>query len=429
MRRRFVTCLILFLVGRGTGAADAWPSDALTLAQAQQLALHNNADFRIARSQAAAALAQLRAVREYPNPVAGYSISKINTDRRSNSTAEGRGYWSRSYDSIFSLNQLVELGKRGVRRASAEAGVRSAEALRDDSRRLLLQSVSQLYLAAWETREAVRVLTGSAASLRREAEIAATRHHAGDIAATDLAQIEIAAAQLDLAAASTRANARTALIALETLLGFAEPRGETVIADSLDLAAAPLVNAQAPVGLRSDIAAAEAGLAKSEADLTLQRHGPIPDLTVSLQYEHQPPDQPNTVGLGLSFPLPLWNRNTGNILAARAARDEAQAQLEKVRTQASADVTAARVAFDETRARADAYLHELQPKSAAIIQSVAYAYDKGGAALVELLAAERNDNDIRLAAARAQADAAAAAFVLAAALNRIEPPVNHDDPR
>ena len=421
MRRWFFACLFLASAGLCAALGDTGPAAALTLAQAQQLALRNNADFRIAQAQADAALAQLRAVREFPNPVAAYSVSKINTDGRSNTTVAGGGYWSRSYDSIFSLSQLVELGKRGVRRASAEAGVRSADALRDDSRRLLLQSVDQLYLAALESREEVRVLTESAASLRREAGIAATRFHAGDIAASDQAQIEIAAAQLDLSAASARANARTALVALETLLGFAEPRGETGLADTLDRVAAMPVSADAPGGTRPDIVAAEAGLAKSESDLTLQRHGAIPDLTVSLQYEHQPPDTPNTMGLGLSFPLPLWNRNTGNILAARAAREQAQAQLDKIRSQAAAEITATRIAFDEARARADTYQHDLQPKSAAISQSVAYAYDKGGAALVELLAAERNDNDIRLAAARAQADAASASFALAAALNRLGP--------
>jgi cobalt-zinc-cadmium efflux system outer membrane protein len=429
MRQKFLACLFIFTLGHSAIFAGTASDGSLTLAQAQQLALRKNADLRIAQSQADGALAQLRAAREFPNPVAGYSIGKINSDSRSNSTVDGRGFWNRSYDSVFSLSQLIELGKRGGRRASAEAGLRSAEALRDDSRRLLLQSVDQLYLAALEAREEVRVLTESAVSLRREAGIASTRFHAGDIAATDQAQIEIAAAQLELAAASGRANARSAQIALEKLLGLAEARGETVLADTLDRIVILPANAEAAVGSRPDISAAEASLAKSEADLTLQRHGAIPDLTLSLQYEHQPPDQPNTVGLGLSFPLPLWNRNTGNILAARAARNEAQAQLEKIRTQASAEIAAARIAFDEARARAEAYTHDLLPKSAAIIQAVTYAYDKGGAALVELLAAERNDNDIRLATARAKADATTAAFALAAALNRIEPSVDRNNTR
>ena len=431
MRRKFSTCLILFSLGHCAIFADFVPTSplTLTLAQAQQLALRNNADLRIAQSQADAALAQLRVVREYPNPVAGYSVSKINTDSRSNATVIGGGYWSKSYDSIFSLSQFIELGKRGVRRASAEAGARSAEALRDDSRRLLLQAVDQLYLAAVEAREEERVLTESATSLHREAGIAATRYHAGDIAASEQAQIEIAAAQLELSAASARANARGALVALEKLLGLTEPRGETILVDLLSPAAIPPIISTAAVGSRPDIVAAEASLTKSEADLTLQRHGAIPDLTVSLQYEHQPPDQPNTVGLAVSFPLPIWNRNTGNILAAQAARSEAQAQLDKVRTQVSAEIATARLTFDEAHTRADTYEHDLQPKSAAIIKSVTYAYEKGGAALVELLATERNDNDIRLATARAQADAATAAFALASALNRIEPIADRNNTR
>ncbi len=420
MRQPVIASLVIGALGCCAAFADASDEGALTLARARQLALRNNADLRVAQSQADAALAQLQAVREFPNPVVGYSVAKINTDGRSNQTPEGTGYWGRSYDSVFSLSQLFEIGKRGVRRASAEAGARSAAALRDDSHRLLLQSVDQLYLFALEAREEVRVLTDSAGSLRREAGIAAARFHAGDIAATDQAQIEIAASQLDLSAAAARANARTALIALEKLLGFADPRGQTVLADSFERVARPSVNAEPPSSARPDIAAAEAGLAKSEADLALQRRGSIPDVTLSLQYEHQPPDQPNTAGLGLSFPLPVWNRNTGNIRAALAARDQAQAQLDKVRTQAAADLAAARVAYDEARVRAATYFHDIQPKSAAITQAVTYAYDKGGAALVELLAAERNDNDIRLATARAQADAASASFALAAALNHRE---------
>ncbi|HKB90699.1 MAG TPA: TolC family protein, partial [Opitutaceae bacterium] len=176
-----------------------------------------------------------------------------------------------------------------------------------------------------------------------------------------------------------------------------------------------------PVTSRPDILAAEAGVTKAESDLKLQRRGPVPDLTVSVLFERQQPDQPNTVGFGVSMPVPLWNRNTANILAAKAVRDQAQTQLEKVRVQASADVTITRLAYAEAQTRAETYLHQLRPRSAEITQTVAYAYSKGGASLVELLQAERDDNDIRLATARAQADAASAAVGLAAALNRLDP--------
>ena len=422
MRRLLIACSLFIACIPVLATSDPAAVNGLTLAQAQQLALRNNADFRIAQAQAEAALGQLRVVREFPNPVAGYSIGKINTDGRSNATTAGRGFWAKSYDSIFSLSQLIELGKRGVRRTSAEAGARSAEALRDDTRRLLLQSTGQLYFAALEAQQEVRVLGASAASLRKQAAIGSTRLHAGDIAATDQAQIEIAAAQLDLAATSAGTSARIALVTLETLLGYSAPRGETQLADSLDNAAhLPASSDNETAVRRPDLVAAQAALEKNEADLILQRRATLPDLTLALQYEHQPPDQPNTVGVGLSFPLPLWNRNRGNILTAQAARNQAQAQLDKVRTQVAADIATARAACEEARIRVDAYLSDLEPKSASIVRTVEYAYDKGGASLVELLTAERNDNDIRLATARAQADAASAALSLAAAFNRLDP--------
>ncbi len=396
-------------------------AEPLTLADARKIALERNADFRIAQTQVDAALAQLRSAREFPNPVLGLSVSKINTDGRGNSTRVGNQFFERSYDSIASLSQFFELGKRGVRRASAQAGVRSAESLRDDARRLLLLAVSQTYVTALESQEEVRVLGKSAESLRKEASIAATRLSAGDISASDQAQIEIAAAQMELNASAAKANFHTAVVVVETLLAMPTPKGDTPLADNLDGLKTVTIDETTPVTSRPDILAAEAGVTKAESDLKLQRRGPVPDLTVSVLFERQQPDQPNTVGFGVSMPVPLWNRNTANILAAKAVRDQAQTQLEKVRVQASADVTITRLAYAEAQTRAETYLHQLRPRSAEITQTVAYAYSKGGASLVELLQAERDDNDIRLATARAQADAASAAVGLAAALNRLDP--------
>ena len=407
--------MLAVLVARAAGA--------LTLAQVQQQALAANADVRVASAQAEVAAAQLRTSREFPNPVLGLSTAKIAADGSGNGTPRGNRLLDRSYDSIISLSQLFELGKRGPRQQSARAAQRAAEAQRDDARRVVLQAVSQTYVAALEAREESRVLAASAASLRREAGLAAVRLAAGDLASNDQRQIELAAGRLELDAAASRHTATAAVIALEILLGSPAPTGETELADTLD--ALPLPSAELAgdgvAGTRPDVAAAEANVAKAEADLVLQQRAPFPDLTVSAQFERNPPDQPNTAGLGLSFPLPLWNRNGGAVRSARAAREVAQAQLDKARLQAVAEVAGSRSAFREARARATAFVEQLRPQSAAVAKTVAYAYEHGGASLVELLAAERNDNEVRIAAARAQADAATAAFSLSAALNRLAP--------
>jgi cobalt-zinc-cadmium efflux system outer membrane protein len=61
------------------------------------------------------------------------------------------------------------------------------------------------------------------------------------------------------------------------------------------------------------------------------------------------------------------------------------------------------------------YRDQTAPKSAKVRESVAFAYEKGGASLVNLLEAERTDNDIRLATVQAMSDTAGAVADLAAA--------------
>jgi outer membrane protein TolC len=56
---------------------------------------------------------------------------------------------------------------------------------------------------------------------------------------------------------------------------------------------------------------------------------------------------------------------------------------------------------------------------------VAYAYEKGGTSLLDLLVAERNDNDVRLALAQAASDMTLAAATLKAATMTIQPSQNH----
>jgi cobalt-zinc-cadmium efflux system outer membrane protein len=172
---------------------------------------------------------------------------------------------------------------------------------------------------------------------------------------------------------------------------------------------------------RPDVVAAEATLRKAEADLRFQKSLRVPDPTVMAEYEHQPPDFPNSVGFGVSLPLPLWNRNRGNILAAESAMEQARLAFEKAKAQAIADIAVARLAYEDALKRWQSYRQSIGPKSEQIRKTMAYAYQKGGASLLDLLVAERNDNDVRLAAAQAASDTAATAAAFRAATQEIQP--------
>jgi cobalt-zinc-cadmium efflux system outer membrane protein len=388
------------------------------------VAFERNWDLLAAAAGVEAATAQKIVAHEFPNPTASFYSSLINVDNHSSSTVEGNGLWERSYDSIIAINQLFEIGgKRRSRQKSAQAGFEGAKALLFDARRTLDLAVAKAYVAAAQAEENVRVLMQSAGTLREEAKIAEVRLRAGEISTSDKSRIEITAEQFELNAQTARAAAAQARVALEVLLGVPQPKGECVLVDRLEtlcgLAAAANTNS---VGTwRADVVAAEAALRKAESDLRFQKAVRVPDPTIQAQYEHQPPDNPNSVGFSVSLPVPLWNRNRGNILAAEAAREQARLAFEKAKAQAVADIAVARLAYEDALKRWQRYRESIRPKSEQIRQTMAYAYQKGGASLLDLLQAERDDNDVRLAAAQAASDTAATAAAYKAATEEIKP--------
>jgi len=409
--------------GAEAPAAAADPNDMsghLSLDEARRLALARNWDLLAAKSDVDIAFAQRLIAREVPNPTLSLSTAKISVDHHPNSTVMGNGLWERSYDAIAAITQLLEIGgKRGSRQVSATAGWRTAKARLADACRLLDQGIAGAYVAALQAGENARILRESAASLRQEARIAAIRFKAGEIAESDQKQIEIAADRLELDAQSADAAAAAARINVEVLLGARHPEGQWIATDTLEsLARTPVPHDRsAPAFPRPDVAEAEAAKAKADADLKLQRAYRVPDPTLQFQYERNPADLPNTIGFGFSLPLPLWNHNRGAIEAAKAAAEQAHVQLEKARSQAEADIINARIAYDEAATRLDRYAKEIRPRARAITETISFAYQKGGASLVDLLSAQRNDNEVRLATAQAQADTATAAAGVIAVMN------------
>jgi cobalt-zinc-cadmium efflux system outer membrane protein len=268
----------------------------------------------------------------------------------------------------------------------------------------------------------VLIYNQSSGYLQRQARIAEERYKAGDISDADKKQIEINAGQYELQARAAEAAAIQARVAVEVLMGVKEPKGLWIPAESL---ASLMVSPPSPAAVRpmagaarSDVLAAQADLQSAQANLRLQKALRIPDPTVSIQGEHNPPGggpPVDSVGLMISFPVPLWNRNAGAIKAAQASVQQSEIALARTQAQVAADIADAQAQYREALARWARYRDELGPKSAQVRESVAFAYDKGGASLVNLLDAERTDNDVRLATAQAMSDTASAVADLEAA--------------
>jgi cobalt-zinc-cadmium efflux system outer membrane protein len=411
--------LILLGIEASVAQVDTGGAPPLSLADARRIAIERNWDLLAARSGVDAATAQWLITKEFPNPTVTWNTYKIGADTAS--TSLGNGVLARSYDTIAAVNQLIEIGgKRRDRQEAARAGVLGAKARFLDAKRTLDQGVTKAYVAALLADENERVLHESVTYMRHEEDIAEARFKAGDLAESDLKQIQVSAEQYALQEKAAENAAVQARTAVEILLGISQPKGSWLAADSLEqVSRTAFVQTNAMTnGLRPDVLAAKTDLRSAEENLKLAKAMRIPDPTVSVGYEHDPPGggpPVDTLNIGMSFPLPLWNQNKGAINAAQAAVEQSRLAFAKLCAQMTGDLVNAQAAFDEASSRLQRYREQIAPQSASARDSVIFKFNKGGATLVDLLEAERTDNDVRLAMAQAMADTASTAADLTAA--------------
>ncbi len=420
-RTRFGICVRISIIAIAPLVASVAVAQVpLTLSGALALARERNPDLAAAREGALSARAQQAVADQFPNPVLTATTTKIPSDGTSSRTAFGNGFFDRSYDSTLGVSQLFELGgKRRNRRMSAEEGRIQAQARIADAERTLISAVVRSYVAAVASREVARIGQESAESFQKSAELAVSREGAGDISRSDRTQVEIAAGRSRTDAASAEAAFRSALRSLGAILAL--PAGsEGELADTLDTLLSTRIELETPdetgaLERRPDLKALEAAVRRAQADVLLQRSLRVPDPTVIAQYERQPPDQRNSIGLGIAIPIPVFNQNRGGIASAESALSGAKRELDTARLHARAELASTRDVLRAAEARANEYLGKLLPSAEEVRSSVEFAYAHGAASLLELFEAERNANEIRVAAAGARADLVAARADFAAA--------------
>jgi outer membrane protein, heavy metal efflux system len=377
IRRSTMTALTA-LVLVGLPAAAARGQDAprrVTLDEALALFARNNLDLRVVRADAAEAAALARQAAAYPNPELSGSHEPLAGD--------GRTY-SESY---LTLSQRLQWpATRAARRSVAERIAAAAAArLTADSVRLAY-AVKQAWLEAALAERNAALLERVTGVFREAERSAAERLREGDISAYDGRRIAVERVRYENALASARLDASNARRMLALL----------VVPDSeeLELAAADAAGALPPaidsarvmteaLTRRSEIAAAEADLEAARAEHRARRSGRIPNVTAMAGYKRQS-DGLTGAFLGVSVPMPLWDRRAGEVEAASARVSVAEARLVEARRRVRNDVARALLAYESYVARL-ALLGEPQAEATDLLNIARIAYDANEMDLIELL--------------------------------------------
>nr|MCU0228944.1 TolC family protein [Bryobacterales bacterium] len=146
----------------------------------------------------------------------------------------------------------------------------------------------------------------------------------------------------------------------------------------------------------------EAQIRQADSLIQLQMAMRKPQPSVRMEWEHQP--DLGFVRLGVSIPLPVWNRREGPIAQAIAARTEAAANAEAVRLQLLAQLDRA-FALYEIAGQQIASLEEGSLREAeAALQAAEAALRYGERGILEVLDAQRILRSVRVDYLNAQYD-------------------------
>lgn len=429
--RRLAMCAFFVL----PAIAPALAQRPVTRAEAESAALASGPRVALARADTAAAIARLLSARALPNPTFGAVYSKAVPQKHL----------------TLDLPLFDALRTRGLRMGQATASARAARLLFASERIAALVEVDTTYTRALAADARFRLSRQTARDADSLRKMTVRRRDAGDASDLDVDLSTVVAGQQLNVTTGDSLSYMSALLTVQTLMGMPADSVAIILADSLALTggdtavmrrvldngastiAVPPALATSAITLPSgspttapttaagskalstavpttaggasqstgfgtvpSVAAAEANLQAAELGISLQQKGAIvlPSLNVGVEFGDPTGGEPGLLPLiGLSIPLPLFNRNQGPIAEARAERDKARAQLSVARLEARQRL------IEAVRERAQliakvARDRDLVVRAQRVADRSMTAYREGASALPAVLEARRTAREV-----------------------------------
>lgn len=370
----------------------------LTLEQALEEAEARSPAVIAARAAVQGAEARIRQAGFRTNPELSVEVE--------NFAGSGNLSGFRGTETTVAVNQRLDIGgRRQARLAVARAELAAQQLRLDIARADLAQAVRQQFANAVTARERLRLAEANEQRARELARVANTLVEAGREPPLRGLRARSAAAQATAELASAQAEERASRGTLASLFGVSTPPAG-VTGALLDLQPRTIDPAQS-----LDVRLADAERLGAEAALRQEIVARTLDPAVGLGVRHVRELGDVALVAGLSVPLPLFDRNQGNIAAARANVRAAEARREGALATATVRVRNALTTVGAAQARVEALERAAIPEAAEALRLTQLSYRAGKASLLELLDAQNAFAsaqgaliDARLAQAQATAE-------------------------
>jgi len=360
----------------------------ISLDDAIRLALQHNHALQALRSTIQQSLAEEITANLRPNPTLGLDAQFLPIFQPNKLDAD---YLDQSAQFDAGIGYLFERGrKRQHRLQAAKDQTAIVRSLVSDNERQLVFNVSQQFVDVLLAESTLEFAQQDLDSFQKTVDISKERFRVGDMSEGDFLKIKLQLLQFQSDVSAAKLAKLQSLAALRQLLGFEtvpddyDVQGtldyQPVHADLKDLKNVAATN-------RPDLRAAQQAVTAAESQLALQKANGKMDITGTFDYSH-------TAGASsgsffYNMPLPIFNRNQGEIARAQYAITQAQEQASETAQQVLTDVVTAFANLQTNDQIIQLYQGGYVDQAKQSRDISEYAYRKGAASLLDYLDSER----------------------------------------
>ncbi|HXX46128.1 MAG TPA: TolC family protein [Candidatus Acidoferrales bacterium] len=360
----------------------------ITLDEAIQFALEHNHNLLAARTTIQQSEAEEITANMRPNPTLFGDWDYLPFFSPSSWTGT---YLQDSTEADLGVSYLFERGKKRQHRLQVAKDIAAqTRSLVADNERTLTFNVASQFIAVQLAESALELAEKDVKSFRQTVDISQSSYNAGGTSEDDYLKIKIQLLQFET-------DYRQALLAkvqglsdLRNMLGFDAVPADYDIAGAFEYQPlkASLEDLQMKaVQNRPDLRAAQQGVTAATSQWELQKAIAKQDVTGQVNYSHV--NAINAASIYVSVPLPVFNRNQGEIARTRYAITQSQEEERATSQHVITDVRDAYEMFQENDQIVLLYLSGYL-KAAEDDRNISeYAYRRGGASLLDFLDAER----------------------------------------
>ena len=293
-------------------------------------------------------------------------------------------------DLDIGIQQRFEIGgQRRNRINRARANIEAAWASAENVQRVVDLAVAVTFYEALGNKQRLDLLAQNEQLARDLLGTARRRLEVGESTRLELNTARIRFADARRRTIGAQTALRSSIVRLAEILGLAPGTLLKLSGDLPTRRSAPTMDAllARARSSRPDLLAAERRVKGARAGVALADAKARPDITVGLFYRQEEGD--HTIAAGLRVPIPLFNRNQGERLRARATLERQIAEREAVSLSVVSEVRRAFLTYDQARRTLrlyDAEVLRAQRESADLLRR---AFQAGEVGLPEVITVQR----------------------------------------